>query len=39
LREGSNFDGDIETPAASYRGPDGIYRFENRFRYVLATRS
>jgi SAM-dependent methyltransferase len=39
LREGSGFDGDIAPKAARYRGPDGIYRFENRFRYVLATRS
>jgi len=39
LREGSGFDGDIEEQAASYRGADGVYRFENRFRYVLATRS
>ena len=39
LRDGSGFDGDIAPKAARYRGPDGVYRFENRFRYVLATRS
>jgi SAM-dependent methyltransferase len=39
LREGSGFDGDIEGKAAPYRGADGVYRFANRFRYVLATRS
>jgi SAM-dependent methyltransferase len=33
------FDGDIAPAAAPYRGADGIYRFENRFRYVLAARS
>ena len=39
LRDASGFEGDIAPEAAPYRGPDGIYRFENRFRYVLATRS
>jgi SAM-dependent methyltransferase len=39
LRDGSGFDGEIEPQVASYRGVDGVYRFENRFRYVLATRS
>jgi SAM-dependent methyltransferase len=39
LREGSGFDGEIDPQVASYRGADGVYRFENRFRYVLATRS
>ena len=39
LRDGSGFEGDIEPEVARYRGPDGVYRFENRFRYVLATRS
>lgn len=39
LREGSSFGGDIEGAAARYRGADGVYRFENRFRYVLAARS
>ena len=39
LREGSGLTGDIESLAAPNRRPDGSYRFENRFRYVLATRS
>jgi len=39
LRDGSGFDGDIEGAARRYRGGDGVYRFENRFRYVLAARS
>jgi hypothetical protein len=39
LRDGSGFDGDIEAVVAPYRRPDGTYRFENRFRYVVATRS
>ncbi len=39
LRDGSGFEGDIEVAVEPYRGPDGVYRFENRFRYVLATRS
>jgi SAM-dependent methyltransferase len=39
LRDGSGFEGDIAGAAGPYRGPDGVYRFENRFRYVLATRS
>ena len=39
LRDGSGFEGDIEPQVASYREADGVYRFENRFRYVLATRS
>jgi SAM-dependent methyltransferase len=39
LRDGSGFEGDIEPEVARYRGADGVYRFENRFRYVLATRS
>jgi SAM-dependent methyltransferase len=39
LRDGSGFEGDIAPKAAPYRGADGVYRFENRFRYVLATRS
>jgi SAM-dependent methyltransferase len=39
LRDGSGFDGDIAAAVERYRGPDGVYRFENRFRYVLATRS
>ena len=39
LRDGSGFEGDIAVAAGPYRGPDGVYRFENRFRYVLATRS
>lgn len=39
LREGSGFEGDIAPAAEPYRGRGGVYRFENRFRYVLATRS
>jgi SAM-dependent methyltransferase len=39
LRDGSGFDGDIAAAVEPYRGADGVYRFENRFRYVLATRS
>ncbi len=39
LRDGSGFEGDIAPKTMPYRGPDGVYRFENRFRYVLATRS
>jgi SAM-dependent methyltransferase len=39
LREGSGFEGDIAPAAEPYRDADGVYRFENRFRYVLATRS
>jgi SAM-dependent methyltransferase len=39
LRDGSGFEGDIAGAAERYRGADGIYRFENRFRYVLAARS
>jgi SAM-dependent methyltransferase len=37
LRDGSGFEGDIEPKVAPYRRADGTYRFENRFRYVLAT--
>jgi len=39
LRDGSGFEGDIAPEVDRYRGADGVYRFENRFRYVLATRS
>ena len=39
LRDGSGFEGDIAAAVEPYRGPDGVFRFENRFRYVLATRS
>ncbi len=39
LRDGSGFEGEIASKAAPYRDADGVYRFENRFRYVLATRS
>jgi SAM-dependent methyltransferase len=39
LRDGSGFEGDIASAVARYRGDDGVYRFENRFRYVLAKRS
>jgi SAM-dependent methyltransferase len=39
LRDGSGLNGDVESLAAANRRPDGSYRFENRFRYVLATRS
>jgi hypothetical protein len=28
----------IAEAAAPFRRPDGSYRFENRFRYVIATR-
>jgi SAM-dependent methyltransferase len=39
LRDGSGFEGDLEGAAARYRDAGGIYRFSNRFRYVVATRS
>jgi SAM-dependent methyltransferase len=39
MREGSGFEGDIAGAAERYRGLDGVYRFDNRFRYVVATRS
>jgi SAM-dependent methyltransferase len=39
LRDGSGISGDVESLAAPNRRPEGSYRFENRFRYVLATRS
>jgi len=39
LRDGSGLEGDIARAVEPYRGADGVYRFENRFRYVLATRS
>jgi SAM-dependent methyltransferase len=39
LRDGSGLTGDVESLAAPNRRADGSYRFENRFRYVLATRS
>ncbi len=39
LCEASGFGGEIEAEVAPYRDRDGVYRFENRFRYVLATRS
>jgi len=39
LRDGSGLTGDVEGLAAANRRPDGSYRFENTFRYVVATRS
>ncbi len=39
LREASGIEGDVEGVAAPYRRDDGSYRFENTFRYVVATRS
>jgi len=39
LRDGSGLTGDVEGLAAPNRRPDGSYRFENTFRYVVATRS
>lgn len=43
LRWGSGFDAarddNVRAAAAPFARPDGSYRFENRFRYVVATRS
>jgi SAM-dependent methyltransferase len=39
LRDGSGITGDVERLAAPNRRADGSYRFENTFRYVVATRS
>jgi SAM-dependent methyltransferase len=39
LRDGSGFEGDIASAVEPYRGAGGVYRFANRFRYVLAARS
>jgi SAM-dependent methyltransferase len=43
LRDGSGFElateDRVREAAAPYRRADGSYRFENRFRYVVATRS
>jgi hypothetical protein len=43
LRDGSGFERAtlelVERAAAPHRRADGSYRFENRFRYVVATRS
>jgi hypothetical protein len=43
LRDASGFERAtpevVARAAAPHRRPDGSYRFENRFRYVVATRS